>query len=97
MQLIDIRTSDGSRHFVRLPKHVSWKALCEHIGLLPGDNFFSNWIAQPRLEFTFRGHRFTVRDSGREFHFYVCDPRCSDVALYQLAYYCEQLLTPNCS
>jgi hypothetical protein len=95
MKLIDFRTADGSRHFACLPKKASWEALQEHIAQLPGllvEQFSPGKSAGPCLSFSFRGHRFVVHDGGHEYHFFVRDPRCSDLSLYQLAYQCEQIL-----
>jgi len=95
MKLIDRRTIDGSRHFVCLPRSASWQALCEHVALLPGleiVNFVADGPAEAWLGFTYRGHRFAVRHEGQEFHFFVDDPRCSDLSLYQVAAHCEGLL-----
>jgi len=95
MRLIDVRSSDGSRHFARLPKTAPWDALREHVARLSGVETVSLVVPGPIgpwLDFTFRGHFFRVHNGGQEFHFFVRDPRCSDVSLYQVASHCEKLL-----
>ena len=95
MKLIDVRTSDGSRQFVCLPNSATRQALREHVALLPGlevVNFVAEGRAEAWLAFTYFGHRFAVRNGGGEFCFFVSDPRCSDLILYQVAAHCEQLL-----
>ena len=95
MKLIDRRTTDGSRHFVCLPMSASWQALCEHVAAFLGVedvNFVAAGPAKAWLGFTYRGQRFTVRHEGQEFHFFVADPLCPDLSLYQIAAHCEELL-----
>lgn len=95
MRLIDYRTSDGSRHFLRLPATAPWAALRDHVDKLPEvrvNHFSTDELAMFRLDFTFRRHRFVVNAQGGEYCFFVRDSRCSDVALFQLATYCAELL-----
>jgi hypothetical protein len=95
MQLIDRRTEDGSRHFASLPKTCQWQALCEHILLLPGvqiANFVLAGASQAWLDFTFRGHRFSVSDGDGQFCLSVHDPQCPDLNVYQVASHCGKLL-----
>ncbi len=95
MKLIDRRTADGSRQFVCLPKTASWSALRRHVATLPGAEVAgceADGPAFPWLGFTYRGHSFTVRQQGEEFHFFVADPRCPDLSLYQVAAHCAELL-----
>ena len=96
MKLIDKRTEDGSRHFVSLPNGATLGDLREHLVYLGGvevREFVSRRVEEPWFEFTYRGNRFAIRRRGDQYHFFVRNPLCSDVELYQLASYCEQLLT----
>jgi hypothetical protein len=95
MQLIDRRIEDGSRHFVSLPHSRTWEELCEHILLMPGaeiTNFVVAGVTEAWMEFTFRAHRFSVKDRSGEFCFLVRDPQCPDLSLYEVASHCEELL-----
>jgi hypothetical protein len=95
MKLFDVRTNDGSRLFGRLPKTVPWQKLREHVAEIPGAkivNFVSEGIAPAWFDFIYGGHRFVVRNGGDNFCFFVADPRCSDVSLFQVASHCEKLL-----
>jgi hypothetical protein len=99
MKLIDFRTHDGSRHFARLPKKATWDVLRRHISQLPGlliQDDVSDTQPGPSLSFSFRGHQFVIHNGGQEYNFYVRDPRCSDLSLFQLAYHCERLLDEQC-
>jgi hypothetical protein len=95
MQLIDRRTEDGSRHFANLPEACTWQALCEHILLLSGTqiaNFVAAGLSEAWIDFTYQGHRFSVRHEGGRFCFFVRDPQCPDLSLYRVASHCEDLL-----
>ena len=97
MKLIDIRTADGSRHFVGLPKRVPWQALRDHLSELHGSqvvHFVTGGPSEAWLDFSYRGHRFAVRNGGAEYHFFVSDPLCSDMDLYQVACHFQGLLEP---
>jgi hypothetical protein len=98
MRLIDVRTSDGSRHFACLPKTCDWKKLRDHIGQLQGLEFVNLVVGRPEdpwCDFTFRGPRFLIRNGGPYYHFFVGDPQCSDLLLFQVALHCERLLGPD--
>jgi hypothetical protein len=100
MRLIDARTTDGSRQFARLRKGATLQALRDHAALLPGLSIVSCFPGHADagwFEFTYRGHSFAVRNGGSAYCFFVKDPRCPDISLYQVACHCEQLLAgaPN--
>ena len=96
MVLIDVRTSDGSRHFARLPARVTWEALRDHVSLLSGaelTNLVTDHGGRPWMDFAHQGHRFSVKGHDGRFHFVVRDPLCPDVLLYQVASHFEQLFS----
>ena len=95
MELIDVRTSDGSRHFARLPARATFDAFCAHVALLPGVEVLGSITengGKPWMEFACRGHRFKVSSHDGLFHFDVCDPMCPDLILCQVVAHCERLL-----
>ena len=95
MELIDLRTEDGSRHFTSLPKTRTWHALRDHLLRLPGTqivNFVAEEVTRAWIDFTFGKHRFSVMHRDDKFCFYVSDPLCPDLRLYQVAYHCEEFL-----
>jgi len=98
MRLIDIRTCDGSRQYLCLPRAVAWNALRDHAMQLPEAevvNFVGEGLAQAWLDFVFRGHRFLVRGHDGQFHFFVRDPHCPDLIVYQVARHFKELLMPT--
>jgi hypothetical protein len=49
-------------------------------------------VSAAGIDFDYRGFRYFVRSNGREFCFFVGDPQCPDLGLYELAAHCERLL-----
>ena len=95
MKLIDERTPDGSRHFAKLPKIAPWEVVRDHVLLLGSArvvNYVDDDLAQPWLDFTFRGHRFLIHCHENQFRLYVRDPQCSDLILYEVGLHFERLL-----
>jgi hypothetical protein len=95
MKLIDERTLDGSRHFAHWPHAATWSAVYDHLLLLPSAepvNVVGRQVAAAGLDFTFRGHRFTIHSHEGQFRLIVCDPQCSDLILYQVGRHFERLL-----
>ena len=96
MKLIDVRTADGSRHFLRMPKAFSAQAIAEHLTGLEGARllcFFAGGVTEAYVDFTYQGYRFQIRNGGQEYLFFVDDPSCSDVLLLGVAYHFHQLLS----
>ena len=88
---------DGSRHFASLPESCSWVALRRHIERLPGaavTKYISDDVTEMWLDFSFRGHPFTVNNQFGEFWFFTSDPACSDYTLRAVVEHCESLLSP---
>ncbi len=95
MKLIDVRTADGSRHFLRMPKAFSAQAIAEYLTGLEGARllcFMAGGITEAHVNFTYQGYRFQVRNGGQEYLFFVDDPSCPDVLLLGVAYHFHQLL-----
>ncbi len=96
MKLLDERTLDGSRHFARLPKIAPWEVVRDH-ALLLGDAKLINEVGEngavrPRFDFTFRGHRFLIHSHENQFLFFVSEPQCSDLILFEVGLHFERLL-----
>jgi hypothetical protein len=95
MKLLDERLPDGSRHFSRLPSTVDWKRVRDHVPLLPEAkivNFIDSEMSSAWLDFSFRGHRFLIKIYDGLLHFFVDDPLCSDLILFQVGRHFEQLM-----
>jgi hypothetical protein len=94
MRLIDLRTDDGSRQFACLPQNAPWDAVRDHALRLPDAqivSFASEEIGLPWLDFSFRGHRFLVHGRHGQLHFFVRQPHCSDLILFQVAQHFTEL------
>jgi len=95
MRLIDLRTDDGSRHFLTLPRQADWEVVREHISALQGVATAAVQkpeVGEAHLEFAYGRHDFRITGDDRHFHFVVRDPQCSDIHLYHIASHCEALL-----
>ena len=94
MRLIDLRAADGSRHFACLPQDVAWDAVRDHALRLPDAQIISSVseeIAPPWLDFSFRGHRFLVQGRHGQLHFFVRQPHCPDLILFQVGQHFAEL------
>ena len=95
MKLIDRRTDDGSRHFACLPKTADWETFRDHLAQLPDlrvTNFVPKGIVEPWIDFAYQGHQFVVREQRGEVWFFVDNPQCCDLLLYQVVLHSQGLL-----
>ncbi|HRH38060.1 MAG TPA: hypothetical protein PK760_06930 [Flavobacteriales bacterium] len=93
--LPDIRMHNGNRHFASLPQTVMWYGLRDHLAKLAGarvTRFLTDDITEAWIDFTFRGHAFTVNDQFGEYWFFVDDPTCPDQVLNEVLEYCRPFL-----
>jgi hypothetical protein len=87
--------NDGSRHFAALPESRSWEALRDHFSGFDGAEvtaFVSDGITEVWIDFTYRGHRFSVNNQYGEYWFFVADPRCADEILREVVKHAEEFL-----
>jgi hypothetical protein len=88
MQLIDERTVDGSRCFVRLPYFGKWQSICQHVLLLSNNELITATainLWEGVLRFRFRNHQFRLTCYGGELCLVVSDPLCFDLLLHHVA------------
>jgi hypothetical protein len=93
--LLNSRMHDGSRHFAELPEVCSWDTLRQHITRLGGaavTRYLTDDVTEMWLDFSFRGHAFTVNNQSGDFWFFVRDPACADEILLSVVDHCEPLL-----
>lgn len=86
---------DGSRLFAELPEACSWESLRQHIARLPGatvTHYLTDNVTEMWLDFSFRGHAFTVNNQYGDFWFFVRDPACPDDVLAAVIDHCEPSL-----
>lgn len=85
---------DGSRHFGDLPQTALWYELRDHIGELGSaaiTGFVTDHVTEAWVDFTYRGHRFSVNDQSSDYWFFVEDPRCPDAILEAVLSHCKLL------
>ena len=86
---------DGSRQFAELPEVCSWHDFRRHIERLSDatvTKFLTDDITEMWLDFSFRGHAFTVNNQCGDFWFFVSDPACPDDVLTAIVEHCEPIL-----
>ncbi len=88
-------THGGSRQFVELPESASFDRMRDHIAGLGGvaiTGFLSDDVTETWIDFTFRGHQFTINNQFGDYWFFVADPCCPDDVLQAVVRHCEALL-----
>lgn len=86
---------DGSRHFADLPETCSWNEFRRHIEGLQGaaiTDYLTDQITEMWLDFTFRGHSFTVNNQYGDFLFFVRGPACLVDVPEAVVEHCQPLL-----
>lgn len=94
-KLLSIVMHDGSRHFGALPQTVIWYELRDHIGRLSGavvTAFVTDHVTEAWIDFSYRGHYFSVNDQSSDYWFFVDDPDCPAEILWAVLAHCELLL-----
>jgi hypothetical protein len=93
--LINMSMCDGSRHFGDLPQTAMWSDVCEHVRKLPGADltgFVSDFITEAWIDFTYKGHEFSINDQYGDYWFFVRDPACPDETLLDVLAHFRLLL-----
>jgi hypothetical protein len=96
MQLLNHRMVDGSRQFAALPESMPWNQLGDHLARLRGvqvTKFLTDGVIEAWIDFTFRGHKFTINNQLGEYWFFVAEKNCSDEILGKVAHHCKELLS----
>lgn len=87
---------DGSRQFAALPESVSWEQLRDHLARLEGvvvTDFITDHVVEAWIDFSYRGHDFTVNNQFGEYWFFVEDPACDSEILLAIVAHCQRLLS----
>ena len=95
-QLTNHTMNDGSRKFAELPQTRLWRELRDHLQTLSGavvTSFLTDGVTEAWIDFTFRGHSFTVNDQFGDYWFFVADPSCPHGILTEVVSHCERLLS----
>lgn len=91
-RLTDLRAEDGSRHFLSIPEVVGPEDLRDLLAGLPGaviTDFLTDLVTEAWIDFSYRGHTFSVNNQQGEYWFFVEDPTCPDGTLEAIASCCE--------
>ncbi len=101
-RVFDTRMRDGSRHFGDLPETYDpatpqWDQLRTYASTLVGAadvTMFTDRIVEAWIDFTFRGHAFSLNNQQGYWWFFVGDPSCPDGVLACVLDHFETLLDP---
>ena len=94
-KLLHIIMNDGSRHFGELPRSISWYELRDHLRQLKGvviTQFLTDDVTEAWIDFSYRGHEFSVNDQLGAYWFFVSDPNCPDESLETILSHCHAVL-----
>jgi len=95
--LINLIMHDGSLHFGDLPQTMLWYAVRDHVARLPGaalTGFVADDVTEAWIDFTYRGHTFSINDQLGDYWFFVKDPACPDDVLSEVLSHFAELLDP---
>jgi hypothetical protein len=93
--LFDLKMNNGSRHFVDMPEVVFFDEVADHVEELEGTEiteFITDGVLEMWLDFTFRGHKFSVNNQFSDYWFFVEDANCPDEILLEVADHFRGLL-----
>lgn len=83
-----------AKGFFKFPQSLLWHELQDHLLRLPGvriSNFTDDPVIGSWIEFSLRGHSFTINATDGEFIFFVDDTGCPDSLLSQIASHCQPM------
>jgi hypothetical protein len=87
-ELFGEKMNDGSRHFVDMPVEIAFfDDFADHVEELDGaeiTEFITDGIVEMWLEFTYRGHTFSVNNQFTDYWFFVEDPFCDEEILIEV-------------
>lgn len=95
IELTNHTMNDGPRKFAELPQTRLWHDLLDHLQMLQGaivTDFVTDGITEAWIDFTFRGHSFSINDQFGNYWFFVNDPTCPDETLTSVVTHFERLL-----
>lgn len=95
-KLFDFRMKDNSRNFMDLPTDIiGWSDLYNYLGKLDGvkkTGFLTDNVTEVWMDFSFRGHNFSVNNQMGEYWFFAENPNCPEEILTEIAEHCDKLL-----
>lgn len=94
-EIYDMRMQDGSRHFAALPETETWESLHEHVSGLEGVSgagVITDEVTEAWIDFSYRGHEFSINNQHGDYWFFVVDPACPVEVLEAVLSHCKLLL-----
>lgn len=94
-EIFDYRMKDGSRNFTDLPMTRDWYEVRDHVRRLPGavlTRFITDNVTEAWIDFTYRGHTFSINDQYGDYWFFVEDPACPEEILKEVRAHWAPLL-----
>ena len=94
-QLLNLIMRDGSRHFGDLPQTKLWHEVRDHVGQLHRavlTQFVADHVTEAWIDFTYKGHAFSINDQFGDYWFFVRDPQCPDETLREVIRHFQRLL-----
>lgn len=88
---------DGSRHFGDLAQTALWYDVRDHVARLPGavlTGFITDDVTEAWIDFSYRGHTFSINDQFGDDWFFVQEAACPDPSLRAVPDHFARLLTP---
>jgi hypothetical protein len=103
VRVIDMRMHDGSRHFGDIPENYDpaspeWHRIKAHVPELSGaalTGFVTDDVTEAWIDFSFRGHEFSINNQHAFWWFFVNDPECPEELLVTVLDHFEVLLNPH--
>jgi hypothetical protein len=92
-RIYDMRMHDGSRHFASVSVTQSWYDLRDWVKELPGaklTGFICDHVTEAWIDFTYRGHSFSINDQYGDYWFFVKDPVCPEEILDEVLSHFEK-------
>ncbi len=88
-KLLDVRCPDGSRHFAAIPDCFGtheWQVMQQRLASLSGVTVtgFVDATSQAIVDFTYRGHEFSLDTQFGELWLFTDDPGCPDEILAEV-------------
>ena len=75
---------DGSRFFGDFPETCWWEDVRDWVTTIPGavlTGYVTDHVLEAWIDFTYRGHQFSINNQYESYWFFVDDPDCPDEIL----------------
>lgn len=92
---VETETNDGARHFVDMPEVVFFDDFYDHTEKLKGaeiTEFIIDGVVEMRLDFEFRGQKFSVNNQFGDYRFFVENPECPEEILLEVIAHYSKLM-----